>query len=54
VASNKVFNQGFNSRLRRVDYTKEKIGKFREQCKNVYLRHNYLDLNQKIPSQWKK
>ena len=43
---------GFSYNLFDVDH--ENFGKFREQCRNVFLRHIYLDLYQKISLQLKK
>ena len=44
VALNKISNQEFNTKLGTVDYNKKYIIKFRNQCKNVKLRHIYFRL----------
>jgi hypothetical protein len=44
VAKNKISAQDFNIRLGTIDYRKENIIKFRQQCKNVKLRHIYFRL----------
>ena len=44
IALNKVSSQDFNLKLGLTDYNKEFIGKFRNQCKNVKLRHTYFRL----------
>ena len=40
----KISAQDFNVRLGTIDYNKENISKFRNQCKNVKLRHIYFRL----------
>ena len=44
VALNKISSQDFNLKLGITDYNKECIGKFRDQCRNVKLRHIYFRL----------
>jgi hypothetical protein len=44
VAKGKITLQDFNARLGTIDYNKENIIKFRNQCKNVKLRHIYFRL----------
>jgi hypothetical protein len=44
VTFNRTSSQEFNTRLETVDYNKEFIGKFRNQCKNAQLRHIYFRL----------
>ena len=44
IALNKVSSQDFNLKLGITEYNKEGIGKFRNQCKNVKLRHIYFRL----------
>jgi hypothetical protein len=44
VAKNRISNQDFNTKLETIDYKKENISKFRNQCKNVKLRHIYFRL----------
>jgi hypothetical protein len=44
VAQNKISNQEFNSSLGTTDFNKEYIIKFRNQCKNVKMRHIYFKL----------
>ena len=44
IALNKVSSQDFNPKLGKTDYNKEFIGKWRNQCKNVKLRHIYFRL----------
>jgi hypothetical protein len=44
VAKNKISTQDFNAKLGTLDYKKENIMKFRDQCKNVKLRHIYYRL----------
>jgi hypothetical protein len=54
VALNKVSSQDFNTRLGKIYYNKEFIVTFRNQCKNVKLRHIYFRLVSKDFSQWKR
>ena len=44
VAKNRISNQDFNTKLGTIEYKKENISKFRDQCKNVKLRHIYFRL----------
>ena len=44
VALNKITSQDYNLKQGITSYNKEAIGKFRNQCKNVKLRHIYFRL----------
>ena len=44
VANKKISAQDFNVRLGTIDFNIENINKFRQQCKNVKLRHIYFRL----------